>query len=216
MITNPFEIPVIQNLETFSFFIFFIFLALKFIHSLETSTKLRMIKYLKHKSIYFMHMLTLKQSLHLSKVHSEMKTFMNKSRETTLNWSFILMLLITVDKVSESGWICVDQRLNFVFESRAILHGMPPNSFMVFTSSIDIVPFWILRSFRPCKNDRNPIILDQYGEQLSIEHWKWMVHLGPFPSIALRIAWIRLLTTFPCKPLRRRKTDLGNLGVRSA
>ena len=72
-----------------------------------------------------MHMLTLKQGLHLSKVHSEMKTFMNKSKETAPNWSFILMLLMTIDKVSESGWICVDQRLNLVFESRAILYGMP-------------------------------------------------------------------------------------------
>ena len=92
-----------------------------------------------------------------------MKTFMNKSKETAPNWSFILMLLMTIDKVSESVWICVDQRLNLVFESHAILHRMPPNSSMVFTSGIDIVPFWIWRSFRPCGNDRNLIILDQYG-----------------------------------------------------
>ena len=95
----------------------FHFLALKFIPSLKISTKFRMTKCLKHKSIYFMHMLTLKQGLHLSKVHSEMKIFMNKSKETAPNWSFILMLLMTIDKVSESGWICVDQRLNLVFES---------------------------------------------------------------------------------------------------
>ena len=37
MITNPFEILVTQNLETFSFFIF---LALKFIPSLETQVHL--------------------------------------------------------------------------------------------------------------------------------------------------------------------------------
>ena len=67
-----------------------------------------------------MHMLTLKKGLHLSKVHSEMKTFMNKNKETAPNWSFILMLLMTIDKVSKSDWICVDQRLNLVFESHAI------------------------------------------------------------------------------------------------
>ena len=95
---------------------------------------------------------------------------MNKSKETAPNWSFILMLLMTIDKVSESGWIYVDQRLNHVFKSYAILHGMPPNPSMVFSSSIDIVPFWIWRSSRPCGNDKNPIVLDQYGEQLSIGH----------------------------------------------
>ena len=51
------------------------------------------------------------------------------------------MLLMTTDKFSEFDRICVDQGLNFVFESHAILHGMPSNSFMVFTSGIDIVPF---------------------------------------------------------------------------
>ena len=169
MITNPFEIPVIQNLKTFSFFIF---LALKFIPFLETSTKFRMTKCLKHKSIYFMHILTLKQGLHISKVHSKMKTFMNKSKETAPNWSFILMLLMTIDKVSESSWICVDQRMNIVFESHAILHEIPLNSSMIYTSGIDIIPFWIWRYSRPCENDRNPIVLDHYGEQLSIGHWK--------------------------------------------
>ena len=73
-----------------------------------------------------MHVLTLKQGLHLLKVHSEMKTFINKSKEIAPNWSFILMLLMTIDKVSESSWICIDQRLNLVFESHAILHEMPP------------------------------------------------------------------------------------------
>ena len=116
---------------------------MKFIPFLETSTKFGMTKCLKYKSIYFMHMLSLKQGLHLSKVHLEMKTFMNKSKEATPNWSFILMFLMTIDKVSESGWICIDQRLNPVFESRVILYEIPPNSSMVFTSGIDIVPFRI-------------------------------------------------------------------------
>ena len=80
------------------------------------------------------------------------------------------MLLVTVDKSSEFGWVYVDQRLNIVFESRTILHEVPPNSSMVFTFSIDIVLFWVWRSPRPCENERNPIILNQYGEQLYIRH----------------------------------------------
>ena len=88
-----------------------------------------------------------------------MKTFMNKSKEIAPNWSFILMLLMIIDKVSESGWIYVDQRLNLVFESHATLHRMPLNSSMVFTSGIDIIPLWIWRSSRPYGNDKNPIIL---------------------------------------------------------
>ena len=51
------------------------------------------------------------------------------------------MLLVIVDKSSEFDWICVDQQLNLVFESHAILHGVPLNSSMVFTLSIDIVLF---------------------------------------------------------------------------
>ena len=123
------------------------------------------------------------------------------------------MLLVTVDKSSEFDWICVDQRLNLVFESRAILHGVPPNSSMVFTLSIDIVLFWIWRSPRPCGDGRNPIILNQYGEQLCIRHWKWMVHFGPFPFLALVRAWVRPLIVLQCEPLRRLKTDQGDLGI---
>ena len=67
-----------------------------------------MTKYLKHKSIYFMHMLTLKQGLHLSKVHSEMKTFMIKRQtKNAPSWSFILMLLMTTNKFF---WIWSDLR----------------------------------------------------------------------------------------------------------
>ena len=76
------------------------------------------------------------------------------------------MLLVTVDKSFEFDWICVDQQLNLVFESRAILHEVPPNSSMVFALSIDIILFWIWRSPRPRGDGRNPIILNQYGEQL--------------------------------------------------
>ena len=49
------------------------------------------------------------------------------------------MLLMITDKLSEFDRICVDQGLNLVFEGRAILHGMPSNSSMVFTHGIDIV-----------------------------------------------------------------------------
>ena len=113
-----------------------------------------------------------------------MKTFITK---TAPSWSFILMLLVTVDKSSEFDWICVDQRLNLVFESRAILHGMPSNSSMVFTLSIDIVLFWIWRSPRPYGDGMNPVILNQYGEELCIRHWKWIIHFGPFSLLGLVI-----------------------------
>ena len=131
-----------------------------------------------------------------------MKTFMIKRKtKTAPSWSFILMLLMTTDKFFEFDQICVDQGLNLVFEGRAILHRISSNSSMVFTYGIDIVSFWIWRSFRPCGNDRNPTILDQYGEQLCIRHRKWMVHFGPFPFLALVIAWVRPLTIFPCRHL---------------
>ena len=123
------------------------------------------------------------------------------------------MFLVTVDKSSEFDWICVDRQLNLVFKSCAILHGVPPNFPMVFTFSIAIVLFWIWRSPRPCGNGRNPIILDQYGEQLCIRHWKWAVHFGPFSFLALVIAWVRSLIVFLCEPSSRLKTDKGDLGI---
>ena len=122
------------------------------------------------------------------------------------------MLLVTIDKSSEFDWICVDQQLNLVFESCAILHGVSPNSSMVFTLSIDIILFWIWRSPKPCGNGRNPIILNQYGEQLCIRHWKWMVHFSPFPFLALVIGWVRPLIVFLCEPLGRLEIDKKDLG----
>ena len=120
------------------------------------------------------------------KAHSRMKTFMIKRQtKTAPSWSFILMLLMTTDKFSEFDWICIDQGLNLVFEGRAILHGMPSNSSMVFTYGIDIVSFWIWRSFRPCGNDKSLIVLDQYGEQFSIGHRKCVVHFGPFLALVI-------------------------------
>ena len=121
-----------------------------------------MTKYLKHESIYFMHMLTLKARFtFLQKTYSRMKIFMIKRlTKTAPSWSFILMLLITTDKFSEFDRIYVDQGLNLVFEGRAILHEMSSNSSMVFTYGINIVSSWIWRSSRPCRNDENLIILD--------------------------------------------------------
>ena len=119
------------------------------------------------------------------------------------------MLLVTVDKSFEFDCIYIDQQLNLVFESCAILHGVPPNSSMVFTLSIDIILFWIWRSPRPCGNSRNPIILNQYGEQLCIRHWKRMVHFSPFSFPALVIAWVRPLIVILCKLSRRLKTGKG-------
>ena len=90
------------------------------------------------------------------------------------------MLLMTTNKFSEFGRIRVDQGLDLVLESRAILCGMPSNYLMVLTSGINIVSFRIWRSSWSCENDRNPIILDQYKEQFSIGYWKCVVHFGPF------------------------------------
>ena len=88
-----------------------------------------------------MHMLTLKQDLHLSKAHSKMKTFMNKNKETAPNWSFILTPSVATNKFSEFCQICVDPRLNLVFIGRVILRRMPSNSSMVFIFGIDIISF---------------------------------------------------------------------------
>ena len=71
-----------------------------------------------------------------------MKTFIKKkNKKTAPSWSFILMLLMAINKFSEFDRICVDQSLNFVFEGCAILHGMPLNSSVVPTFGIDIVSF---------------------------------------------------------------------------
>ena len=123
------------------------------------------------------------------------------------------MLLVTVEKSFEFDWICVDQQLHLVFESRAILHGVPSNYSMVFTLSIDIVLFRIWRSPRPYGDDKNLIILNQYREQLCIRHWEWVVHFGLFPFLALVIAWVRPLIVFPCEPLGRLETDKGHLDI---
>ena len=120
---------------------------------------------------------------------------------------------MTINKFSKFGRICVDQWLDFVFESRAILCGMPSNSPVILTSGINIISFQIWRSSWSCGHDRNLIVLDQYGEQFSIRHRKYVVHFGLFPFLALVIAWIRLSIVFLCEPLGRLKTDKGDLGI---
>ena len=157
MITNHFEIPVVQNLETFSFFctgIYSLFRSICKIHD--------------NKNIWSTSSFISRICWHQSKVYifqKCMKTFMIKRQpRTALSWSFILMLLMTTDKFSEFNRICIDQGLNLVFESLEILHGVPPDSSMVFTCGIDIVSSWIWRFSRLYGDNRNSIILDQYGE----------------------------------------------------
>ena len=79
---------------------------------------------------------------------------------------------MTTDKFSEFDRICVDQGLDLVLKSRAILYGMSSNSPVVLISGINIVSFRIWRSSLSCRNDKNPIVLDQYGEQSFIGHRK--------------------------------------------
>ena len=58
-----------------------------------------------------------------------MKTFITKdTTKTAPSSSFILVLLVAVDKSSEFDWICVDQGLDFILEGHAIFCGMPSNS----------------------------------------------------------------------------------------
>ena len=82
------------------------------------------------------------------------------------------MLLMTINKFSEFGQIRVNQGLDLVLKSHLILYGMPSNSPMVLTSGINIVSFRIWSSSWSCENDKNLIVLDQYGEQFSIGHRK--------------------------------------------
>ena len=51
------------------------------------------------------------------------------------------MLLMTINKFSKFGQIRIDQGLDLILESHAILCGMPLNSSVVITSGINIVSF---------------------------------------------------------------------------
>ena len=48
---------------------------------------------------------------------------------------------MTNDQFSKFDRICIDQGLDIVLEGRAIFCGMPSNSSMVFTLSVDIMLF---------------------------------------------------------------------------
>ena len=51
------------------------------------------------KQVYSFHVnADIKQCLHISKVHLEMKELMNKSKKTAPSWSYILTHLVTIDK----------------------------------------------------------------------------------------------------------------------
>ena len=170
------------------FFIFFFFCTR--IYSLFRSNNKIHDDKRRPKQIYSFHThADIKQCLHISKVHFQLKTFMIKGQtKTTPSWSFILMLLMTTDQFSEFDRICIDQGLDLVLEGRAIFCGMPSNSSVVLTSGINIVSFRIRRSSWPCRNNRNPIILNHYREQFFIRHRKCVVHFGPFPFLALVVA----------------------------
>ena len=121
------------------------FMTMKFIpFFLEVSAKYIMTKASKTKSIYFMQMSTSKQCLDFSKsAFTNANIHKQKGEKTAPSWSFILMLLMTINKFSEFGRIRVDQGLDLVIESHAILCGMPSNSSVVLTSGINIVSFRI-------------------------------------------------------------------------
>ena len=157
------------------------FFCTRFILFLEASTRFTMTKISKTQVPSFHAYVDIKQCLHISKVHLEIKTSMiERQTKTAPSWSFILMLLMTTDQFSEFDRICVDQGLDLVFEGHAIFHGMPSNSSVILTSGINIVSFWIWRSLWSCADDRNPIVLNQYKEQFFIGHRKCVVHFGPF------------------------------------
>ena len=83
MITNPFEIPIVQNLETFSFFLHWLYDHEIYSFFFNIGKIQNDEDVWNQKFIHFMQMLTFKQSLHISKLHSQMKTFVIK-RQTKI------------------------------------------------------------------------------------------------------------------------------------
>ena len=81
MITNHFEIPVVQNLKTFSFFSF----ALGFILFLEVSTKFMMTKMSETQVPLFHAYTDIKQCLHISKVYENIHDQKNKQKLPLVN-----------------------------------------------------------------------------------------------------------------------------------
>ena len=96
VITNSFRIPVVPKFEN----IFTHFFA-GFILFLEASTKFMMTKISETQVPSFHAYADIKQCLHISKVHLEMKELMNKSKKTAPSWSYILTPLVAIDKFLE-------------------------------------------------------------------------------------------------------------------
>ena len=80
MITNHFEIPVIQNLETFLFYFF----ALGFILFLEVSAKFMMTKISETQVPSFHAYADIKQCLHISKVYENIHDQKDKQKKLPL------------------------------------------------------------------------------------------------------------------------------------
>ena len=93
MTTNSFENPITKNLKIFFHFFALTLRSWHLFPFFEISAKFIMTKGVQNKFIYFMQMMASKKCLHFSK-----NTFITK---TAPSWSFILMLLVTVDKSSE-------------------------------------------------------------------------------------------------------------------
>ena len=83
MITNSFKIPVIKTWKHFHRHFFF---ALEFYSLFRNISKIQNDKNMKQKFFYSMQMFDIKMMFtSFKKVHSEMKTFMNKSKKTVLS-----------------------------------------------------------------------------------------------------------------------------------
>ena len=81
MITNHFEIPFVQNLKTFSFFLHWLYDHEIYSLFFFNIGKIQNDKELwNQKFIHFMQMLTLKQSLHLSKVYENIHDQKDKQK----------------------------------------------------------------------------------------------------------------------------------------
>ena len=189
MITNHFEIPVVQNLKIFSFFLsHWIYSFFRSISKIHDDKNIWNISSFISRIRWYQAMFTYFKSVYEHSWSKRQTSWSKTQTKISPNWSFILMLLVTTDQFYEFDRICVDQGLDLVLKGRAIFYGMPSNSSVVLTSGINIVYFQIWRSSWSCRNDRNPIVMDQYGEQFSIRHRKCMVHFDPFPFLALVIA----------------------------
>ena len=102
VITNSFKILVVKKFENIFTHIFLSFaFALGFILFLEVLAKLMMTKISKTQVHSFHAHADIKQCLHISKVHLEMKELMNKSKKIAPSWYYILTPLVAIDKFFE-------------------------------------------------------------------------------------------------------------------